>query len=64
VTERHDLTLMVGEIHSDVKKLLEQDREYGKRIHSLERTRWYAGGFIAAGVAYVAMKFGVPIPFA
>ena len=57
-----ELVFMVGEIRSDVKKLLVQDREYDKRIHSLERTRWYAGGFLGAALAIVAAKMGLHAP--
>jgi hypothetical protein len=46
--EHDNLMLMVGEIRSDVKKLLESSLSQDKRISSLERYRYSVAGFCAA----------------
>lgn len=42
-----DLYMMVGEIRSDVKKLLQTNEVNDKRIGSLERKIWTASGAAA-----------------
>lgn len=49
-----DLYMMVGEIRSDVKKLLENSGDHAARITSLERWRWVAHG------AMLVVMLGVP----
>ena len=50
-----DLHLLIGEIHSDVKKLLANASVTDKRVSSLEKKWWttvaMAGLWLTAGVA-------------
>lgn len=43
MTEK-ELILMIGEIHADVKTLLANSTDHGKRIGSLEGSRSYYSG--------------------
>jgi len=53
----HDeLMVMVGEIRADVKTLLRNDAEKGKRLTSLERDSWMAKGALALAAAAFATK--------
>jgi hypothetical protein len=58
----NDLYMMVGEIRSDVKKLLENDTTTQQRVGSLEKKFWIAvgaTGFLGAMVTpAVAKLFG------
>lgn len=56
------LLLLVGEVHSDVKKLLKQGTDHEERITALERWRWVSYGFYTC-VAFVAAKLGLPTFF-
>lgn len=52
-----ELHMMVGEIRSDVKKLLKSDDAYDKRIRKLEHRQWWMTG-VGATLAVVFAKFG------
>jgi hypothetical protein len=53
----HDeLMVMVGEIRADVKTLLRNDAEKGKRIAVLERDSWWAKGALALAAAAFTAK--------
>ncbi len=55
--EDNDLHMMVGEIRSDVKKLLKSDIDYGKRLATVEHRQWWMAG-VGACVAFFAARMG------
>jgi type II secretory pathway component PulL len=57
VTE-NNLYMVVGEIRSDVKKLLNGEYDTNKRLTSLERWRWWQAG-AGACLAFVAAKISL-----
>lgn len=50
---------LLGEIHSDVKTLLEHRLSIDKRVTSLERNRWYQRGFLLGIGGLLIAKFPI-----
>ncbi len=60
--QSNDLMILLGEIKSDVKKLLKDDEDKNKRITRLERYSWMiagaAGGLGSLFPSAIAKAFG------
>lgn len=51
-----DTGYLIGEIHSDVKTLLEHRLNIDKRVTSLERNRWLQRGLFLGVGAWITTK--------
>lgn len=59
-TNPNDLYMMVGEIRSDVKKLLNAQATTDTRVGSLERKFWTAVGSFAVLMPFLPAAVGIP----
>jgi hypothetical protein len=53
---------LLGEIHADVRTLVQRDADKEKRLRTVERKLW-GHSLIVTMIAAAFAKFGLPLPF-